>query len=220
MSVLVYRDKQTACAAAATLIAAALIEKPSAVVGLDMEAKLLPAYASLSAMSENGLLDWSKAQVVQLCERVGSEKAITRALEESLLRHTNFDRARLTAPAAASENWTVSCQAYEDKILELGGMDLSVLSLRDDGGLLFLRAGEAAAPVTHVEELQEGRAVTAGISTLLLSRRLVILATGLRSKQAAAAMLSAAVSERCPASFLQLHRHATFLLDEEAASEL
>ena len=73
MSVLVFSDAQTAAAAAATLLAGQLIEKPSLVLGVDCAPALVSAFHSLSAMTANGLLNWGKATVFQLSERVREE---------------------------------------------------------------------------------------------------------------------------------------------------
>ena len=73
MSVLVFSDAQTAAAAAATLLAGQLIEKPSLVLGIDSSPALISAFHSLSAMTANGLLSWDKATIFQLSERVREE---------------------------------------------------------------------------------------------------------------------------------------------------
>ena len=51
MSVLVYRDKAIAGAAASTLLAAQIIEKPGCVLGLDCAEELLPVYRAVARTS-------------------------------------------------------------------------------------------------------------------------------------------------------------------------
>ena len=222
MSVLVFSDAQTAAAAAATLLAGQLIEKPSLVLGVDCAPALVSAFHSLSAMTANGLLNWGKATVFQLSERVQEEgKASLRSfLDESLLGDLALKSAQVLAPADASDNWADSCHGFEDAILQAGGMDVALLTVGPDGSLLFNGPEGEIAPTTHVELYQGDKIVTAGLSTLMSAKKLIVLMTGQEMAEAARSAIKGAVNSSLPASMLQLHAAATFLLDEEAASLL
>ena len=222
MSVLVFSDAQTAAAAAATLLAGQLIEKPSLVLGVDCAPALVSAFHSLSAMTANGLLNWGKATVFQLSERVREEgKASLRSfLDESLLGDLALKSAQVLAPADASDNWADSCHDFEDAILQAGGMDVALLTVGPDGSLLFNGPEGEIAPTTHVELYQGDKIVTAGLSTLMSAKKLIVLMTGQEMAEAARSAIKGAVNSSLPASMLQLHAAATFLLDEEAASLL
>ena len=222
MSVLVFSDAQTAAAAAATLLAGQLIEKPSLVLGVDSAPALASAFHSLSAMTANGLLNWGKATVFQLSERVREEgKASLRSfLDESLLGDLALKSAQVLAPADASDNWADSCHDFEDAILQAGGMDVALLTVGPDGSLLFNGPEGEIAPTTHVELYQGDKIVTAGLSTLMSAKKLIVLMTGQEMAEAARSAIKGAVNSSLPASMLQLHAAATFLLDEEAASLL
>ena len=222
MSVLVFSDAQTAAAAAATLLAGRLIEKPSLVLGVDCAPALVSAFHSLSAMTANGLLNWGKATVFQLSERVREEgKASLRSfLDESLLGDLALKSAQVLAPADASDNWADSCHGFEDAILQAGGMDVALLTVGPDGSLLFNGLEGEIAPTTHVELYQGEKIVTAGLSTLMSTKKLIVLMIGREMAEAARSAIKGAVNSSLPASMLQLHAAATFLLDEEAASLL
>ena len=222
MSVLVFSDAQTAAAAAATLLAGQLIEKPSLVLGVDGSPALASAFHSLSAMTANGLLSWGKATVFQLSERVREQgKDSLRAyLNEALFRELALTDAQVLAPADASDNWADSCHGFEDAILQAGGLDVALLTVGPDGSLLFNGPEGEIAPTTHVELYQGEKIVTAGLSTLMSAKKLIVLMTGQEMAEAARSAIKGAVSSSLPASMLQLHAAATFLLDEEAASLL
>jgi glucosamine-6-phosphate deaminase len=59
-----------------------------------------------------------------------------------------------------------------------------------------------------------------GIGTILDSRACLMLAFGNHKAAAIAAAVEGPVTAMVPASALQMHEHATVLVDEEAASEL
>lgn len=62
--------------------------------------------------------------------------------------------------------------------------------------------------------------ITQGIGTILKARHLVLLAFGEGKAEAVEETCEGGVSAFCPASALQLHPHATIIVDEAAASRL
>ena len=222
MSVIVFSDAQTAATAAATLLAGQLIEKPSLVLGVDAAAPLVPTFQSLRAMTANGLLSWGKASVFQLSERVRTEgKDSLRAfMDDVLFKELSLGDGRIIAPDEASENWADSCHGFEDAIVQAGGMDVALLTVGADGSLLFNAPEGEIAPTTHVELYQGEKIVTAGLSTLMAAKKLIVLMTGQIMAEAARNAIRGAVNSAMPASMLQLHAAAIFLLDEKAASLL
>ena len=59
-----------------------------------------------------------------------------------------------------------------------------------------------------------------GIGTILRADEVLLLAYGAAKAKAVAAMTEGPLSAACPASALQLHRKATVVLDQAAASKL
>ena len=222
MSILVYKDKQTAAIAAATVVAAQLIEKPSCNVGLDYDPALVPVYGALTALTGNGVLDWSGLNLFQLCERVKTNEArpLREMLNRALLSEINFMPQNYYAPPSESLNWALDCRQFEDRILQAGGLDLALLALKEDGCVLYNRGDAETPPVTHVEIYKDEKVVTAGIPTFMMAGKLVLLATGKDKAKATRTMLSGPIAAAVPASFLQLHACVTFVLDEDAASLL
>ena len=222
MSVLVFSDAQTAATAAATLLAGQLLEKPSLVLGVDCAEALVPAFQSLRAMTANGLLSWGKATVFQLSERVRQEgeASLHAFMQEALYGELSLPKERLIVPADASDNWADSCHGFEDAVLQAGGLDVALLTVGEDGSLLYNTPDEEIAPTTHVELYKGEKIVTAGLSTLMSAKKLVVLMTGREMAEAARGAIRGAVNSSLPASMLQLHAAVTFLLDEEAASLL
>ena len=222
MSVLVFSDGQTAAAAAATLLGGQLIEKPSLVLGVDCAPALSSVFSSLSAMTANGLLSWGKVTLFQLSERVreGSDPSLRAFLDDALLGELTLRADQVVAPDDTSEDWASSCHRFEDAILQAGGMDVALLTVGADGSVLFNTPDGDIAPTTHVELYNGDKIVTAGLSTLMSAKKLIVLMTGRDMAESARRAIRGAVNSAIPASMLQLHAAATFLLDEEAASLL
>ena len=222
MSVLVYRDKHTASVAAATLFAAEMISDPSATVGLSYHAVLEPVFDSLSAMTTNGLLNWENVRVFQLHETLDESQSepIFHRLGEALLSDTTVLDRNYHAPFAKEQTVAEGCTAFEEEILKLGGVDVGLLAIGADGSILNNPSGAELVPVTHVETGENERYVTAGMTTVMRIKQLIVVAFGKESAETVQRALCGTIDNRLPASLLQIHANVTFILDEEAASLL
>lgn len=221
-SILVYRDKATACAAAATLMAACVIEKPASVLGLDWVAELAPIYRTIARMTGDGLLDWGCVKTFNLYEhvRADAENSVEAKLGELLFSRVNLAPENRFAPDAAGSDWSIVCNDYETAILNAGGLDTVLCAVRADGSVAFNLGAAELAPVTHVERTDAGRVVTVGMTTLMSARRIVAVMMGADKAEIASMVLNGSIVPSVPASYLQLHANAIFLLDEAAADRI
>lgn len=117
-------------------------------------------------------------------------------------------------------------------------MDLQVLGIGTDGHIGFNEPCSSLASRTRIKTLTRQtridnarffdgdieqvphHVITQGIGTILEARHLILLATGEGKADAVAATVEGPVAAVCPASALQLHPHATVVVDEAAASKL
>ncbi|MFN7095888.1 MAG: 6-phosphogluconolactonase, partial [Burkholderiales bacterium] len=130
------------------------------------------------------------------------------------------------------------CKVFEDKIVMLGGINLLVGGLGEDGHLAFNEPGSSLSSVTRVKTLNYSTilansrlfndnidktpnlALTMGIKTILEAKDVIILAEGLVKSRAVAQAIEGSVSSMCPVTALQLHNKASVICDEYAAYEL
>ena len=222
MSILVYRDKSIAGAAAATMLAAQIIEKPASVIGFDFSPELVPVYRALTRMTSDGLLDWSEVVAFILSEQVGSDtdRSIYQQLCVSLFDKVGQPAVDRHLPNTKKGDWSLVCNDFESEIISAGGMDLAFLSVRPDGSIVHNFSASELAPVTHVERTEQGRVVTVGVSTIMAARKLVVLITGANKAAVAPSIFHGPIVPTMPASYLQLHGNAIFILDEEAAENI
>ena len=222
MSILVYRDKATASAAAATMLSACIIEKPSSVLGLDFAPELSPIYRTVSRMTADGLLDWDDVRVFNLYEHVHDDVDISmnEQLGSVLLDKVNIRPENRFLTNTASHDWSVSCNNYESEILNAGGLDTVFCAIRADGSVAFNQGESELAPVTHVERTENGRVVTVAITTIMSAKRVIAVMIGQDKARMAGRVFNAPIVPSVPASYLQLHANAIFLLDEDAAENM
>src|SRR5690606_26362596 len=127
--------------------------------------------------------------------------------------------------------------AYERAIEAAGGVDLQILGIGTDGHIGFNEPGSSFASLTRVKTLTERtradnarffdsaddvpmHCITQGLGTILRARHLVLLAFGEGKADAVAAAIEGPLASILPGSAIQLHPHATVVLDEAAASKL
>jgi len=133
----------------------------------------------------------------------------------------------------------IECQAFEQKIVSVGGVDLWLLGIGGNGHIAFNEPGSPVDSRTRLVSLtqetidanSDGRffkdaaevprcALSAGIGTIREARGLVLLATGSKKADAIAAAANGPFSPDCPASLLQDHPDCTFIVDKDAAAKL
>jgi len=137
-------------------------------------------------------------------------------------------------PAADIE---AHCRGYEAGIRAAGGIDFQLLGIGRTGHIGFNEPGSARRSRTRLvtldpltrrdaaedfggEETTPRYAITMGISTILEARRIVLMAWGQHKAGTVRAALEGDVTSRVPASFLQEHDQAAFVLDQAAVGAL
>jgi glucosamine-6-phosphate deaminase len=160
-------------------------------------------------------------------------------MRKNLFEHTDIDPANYHLPDGMIPKDKVKehCLEYERKIEAAGGIDLQILGIGVNGHIGFNEPGSRIYSKTRLAILDNSTrmanayefgnmtevprmAITMGISTILKSKKIILMAWG----QTKAAVIQKAVeledTEEVPASLLQNHYDCTFVVDEVAASEL
>jgi glucosamine-6-phosphate deaminase len=186
-------------------------------------------------------LDFSRVTTFNLDEYVGLPRehpgSYHSFMREHLLGHIGIDPARVFVPDGLAADVPTCCSQYEQAIRDAGGLDLQVLGIGRQGHIGFNEPSSSLASRTRIKTLTETtradnagdfggaeqvpkHVITMGIGTILESRACLLLAFGEHKAEAVAKAVEGPVSAMVPASALQMHEHATVLVDEEAASEL
>lgn len=218
-----------------------LRSKPDAVLGLATGSSPLPVYDELARRHERAGLDFSRACGFTLDEYVGLEPGHPESYREVIRRdfanRVNINPDNVLGPDGSAADIPAACRGYEDRIRERGGIDLQLLGLGTDGHIGFNEPGSSLASRTRIKSLIEQtrrdnarffrsldevphHVVTQGLGTILESRHAILLATGAQKAQAVHDLVEGPVAAICPASVLQLHPHASIVVDEAAASSL
>ena len=237
--VVIVESKEAAGSLVATEIVELLDARADAVLGLATGSTPLPVYEALRVQLAGR--DLSQVRGFALDEYVGIDpqhpesyrSVITREVVEPL----GLDPRRIHVPNGAMETIQHAGDDYEAAIAAAGGVDLQILGIGTDGHIGFNEPGSSFASQTRVKTLtaqtREDNArffdsiddvpmhcITQGLGTILKARHLVLLAFGEGKAEAVAAAVEGPLTASLPGSAIQLHPHATVVVDEAAASGL
>ena len=102
MHVYVYPNAEKLAQAAGALMAATVLEKPDAILGLATGSTPVPTYKELIRLNKEGALDFSKVISYNLDEYVGLEPthpcSYRYFMNEQLFDHVNIDKANTHVP--------------------------------------------------------------------------------------------------------------------------
>ena len=243
----VFSDSRDAARFVAVVIANLIREKNAAeqkaVLGLATGSTPIGVYRELVRMHEAGELDFSNVVTFNLDEywpmKPDSEQSYHSFMWEHLFGHVNIKPENVHIPSGCwrLENVERECAEYERLITQLGGLDLQLLGIGRDGHIGFNEPGSdrnsrtrlvALDPMTRRdaagdfggEEKVPARAITMGVQTIWEAKRIVLMALGEKKAFVIRKALEGEPTPNVPASFLQNHLNAAFILDEAASAEL
>ncbi|MFB7172703.1 glucosamine-6-phosphate deaminase [Streptomyces sp. NPDC056254] len=242
MEVVIVPDAKAGGELIAEAMAALVRRKPDALLGVATGSTPLPVYEALARKAGAGEVDVSAARICQLDEYVGLPAGHPESYRAVVLREVveplGLTEASFMGPDGSAEDVAAACEAYDRALAEAGGVDLQLLGIGTDGHIGFnepcssLSSRTRIKTLTHQTRVDNARffdddleqvphhVITQGIGTILDARHLVLLATGEGKAEAVAQTVEGPLSALVPASALQLHRHATVVVDEAAASKL
>ncbi|HET9452524.1 MAG TPA: glucosamine-6-phosphate deaminase [Aggregicoccus sp.] len=239
MNLRIFSSSQEASLACAALVADALREKPSLVLGLPTGRTPLGVYRELVRLHRAGQADFSRARTFNLDEFLGlppEDPGSFRAyMDRQLFHHVNLAPEAIGFLDGRAEQPEAECARYERALADAGGLDLLLLGLGGNGHLAFNEPAEALQALTHrVKLTRETRvanaplfgdepsrvpleALTLGMRAILHSRRALLLAFGEKKAEAVRQLVLGPLSTRLPASLLQLHPAVDVWVDVPAA---
>ncbi|NEG70066.1 glucosamine-6-phosphate deaminase [Bifidobacterium choloepi] len=248
--IIIVRDEEEAGRLYATCVAKLIRRKPDAVLGLATGSSPLAAYRALAGEIGKDGLDVSRVRGFALDEYIGlpldHPESYHSTIHRTVVGPLGLDPALVHVPGDALDGAPLSDEAlvapagaaYDAAIEAAGGIDVQILGIGTDGHVGFNEPGSSLASGTRVKTLAEQtrldnarffdddvdkvptHCITQGIGTIMKARHLVLLAFGAGKAEAIEETVEGGVSSFCPASALQLHPHATVIVDEAAASRL
>ena len=226
MKLRVFDSYEKMSRAAAGLVAAQLLLKPDSHLGLTAGSTPVGMFAELVKLHREGGVSFSEAWFYNLEEREGpdplDERTCRSYLHRHLLDHVDARAGRLLLPDGQAGDMDGACAAYDALFAALpnGQLDMQVLGIGGDGHIGMNRPSQVLSAAAHMVSTGGARYAAMGLRSIMLAKRLVLLANGAGKARAVADMCSGSITTAVPATLLQLHPDVTVLLDRPAASML
>ena len=241
MKIRIAKDYDQMSTWAAEIVAQEIKEKNDLVLGLATGSTPEGLYRLLVQMYQEGTLDFSKVITFNLDEYLGlaptHPQSYAYFMHQHLFAHINIKAENIHLPDGLAKDLPAFCREYEEKIAAAGGIHLQILGIGRNGHIGFNEPNDYLSAGTHVVSLTEEtidansrffnskdevprQAVTMGMGTILKAKKILLMANGKTKAEAIKGTLSGKITTKIPASFLQLHKDLTVIIDEEATSLL
>lgn len=218
-------------------------KKEKCVLGLATGSTPKSLYAELVRLHREEKLSFKNVITFNLDEYYPIDnnalQSYNRFMKNQLFDHIDIDPKNIHIPNGEikKEDIKEHCRQYEKMIKDAGGIELQILGIGNNGHIGFNEPGSGIYSKTRLITLDNSTriantyefanisqvprlAITMGISTILQSKKIILMAWG----SAKAPVIKKAVedddTEQVPASLLQNHDDVTFVVDESAAAEL
>ena len=243
----IFENAKEGSAFAAQQIANLIREKQAAnqpcVLGLATGSTPKSLYAELVRLHREEGLSFKNVIAFNLDEYYPIERdaiqSYHRFMKQQLFDKIDIDQNNCHIPDGTTPKETIKqhCAAYEQKIADVGGVDLQILGIGVNGHIGFNEPGSSVFTKTRLTTLTNSTrlansyefanisavprlAITMGIGTILKAKKIILMAWGPTKAPVIQQSVEGDDTEHVPASLLQNHDDVMFVIDEMAAAEL
>lgn len=244
---LIYQDSDEASKQIATTIVKAINDKVALgenfVLGLATGSSPIKIYDYLIEAYQNKEVSFKNVYTFNLDEyypmQAESIHSYVRFMKEHLFDHIDIPKDHIHIPDGSLERDQIKafCEAYEEKITDLGGIDIQLLGIGRTGHIGFNEPGSSMQSKTRLIRLDKitrldaasdffgqenvpSKAITMGVGSIMQSKHIIIVAWGEGKSAVVKASIEGPIIESIPATFLQVHPSCTFIVDDAASSDL
>ena len=206
------------------------------VLGLATGSSPLGTYDELVRLNKAGKVDFSRVTTVNLDEYAGmgpdDPQGYRYYMNKNFFSRINIDIANTFVPDGLAADLDAECRAYDERINALGGIDLQLLGIGNDGHIGFNEPASCFVLPTHVTGLTDTtiaansrffesssdvprQAITMGIGPIMAARKIVLVANGKGKKDILRRAMEGNVDPLNQASVLRLHRNVTVIYSEK-----
>lgn len=153
-------------------------------------------------------------------------------MDDNLFSHINIDKKNTHVPDGTAPDIDAECRRYDDLIESLGGIDLQLLGIGNNGHIGFNEPAKGFSKDTHCVSLTENTieankrffndasevprtALTMGMRAILHARKIVLVANSPIKEKIIRAAVEGPITPLVPGSILQLHPDVTILYSKK-----
>jgi len=212
------------------------------VLGVPTGSSPIPVYKHLIHLHKEKGLSFKYVVTFNMDEYVGLPEDHPESYHTFMFRefftHVDMDPKNVHILNGNNPDLIGECKAYEQLIHDMGGIELFLAGIGEDGHIAFNEPGSSLTSRTRIKTLAyetvqanarffandiskvPTMALTVGVQTVMDAREVVVVVTGLRKALALSKAIEEGVNHLWTLSCLQLHPWALIVADEDATNEL
>lgn len=212
------------------------------VLGLPTGGTPLGMYKRLIQFYKDGIISFENVITFNMDEYVGlspdNPQSYHHYMYNNFFNHIDIKRENINILDGLSDDYKIECEKYEQKIKEVGGIDLFIGGVGADGHIAFNEPASSLSSRTRDKELTTDTiianarffnddinkvpklALTVGVGTILDAKEVIIMVNGHNKARALYHAVEKGVNHMWTISALQLHKKSIIVTDEEACDEI
>ena len=224
---------------AADVVTEVLKSKKNAVLGLATGSSPVEMYKELIRRCDAGEISFKNVKTVNLDEYVGlspeHDQSYAYFMSDNLFDHVDIDKKNTNLPSGLASDPEAECRRYDAVVDSMGGVDLQVLGIGNNGHIGFNEPSDHFTYGTNCVELTAStidansrffasrdlvptRAITMGIGQIMKAKKILLIANGKGKAEILERSLFGEVTPAVPASILRFAQDVVVCADAEALS--
>ena len=247
MRILIHDNYQSLSKWVAHYVAQKINEaKPTAdkpfVLGLPTGSSPMGTYQELVQIYKAGQVSFENVVTFNMDEYVGIPEDHPESYHyfvwKNLFSQVDMKKENVNILDGNAKDLDKECQLFEEKIHDVGGIELFLGGIGPDGHIAFNEPASSLSSRTRIKTLTfdtvlansrffdndiskvPKTALTVGVGTVMDARKLLIIINGYKKARALQQVVEEGVNHMWTVSMLQLHQHAMICCDEESTMEL
>ena len=199
MEIIILPSKEDCAKLGGQLIFNLVKDNPECVLGLATGSTPVPLYEELIRLHKEDNLSFSNVTSFNLDEYIGLSKnhpcSYRYFMQEQLFNSVDINFNSTHVPNGLADDIQVECEAYEQSILDAGGIDLQILGIGSDGHIGFNEPCSSLSSRTRMKTLTgetikdnarffesendvPRHCITMGVGTILDTKSVLLFALG------------------------------------------
>jgi glucosamine-6-phosphate deaminase len=239
MKIHAVKDYEEMSIMAARIMIQQIKQKPNSVLGLATGSTPKGLYEQLVHDHKVNKTSYSEISTINLDEYIGLSSGHPNSyrsfMDKHLFNEIDIRPEHIHIPNGKVRNLRSECNRY-NQLLAILPIEIQLLGIGENGHIGFNEPGTSFQSKTHVVQLTQSTrnanarffkteevvptlAITMGIKNILQSKKIILLASGIKKADAMKSLLSNEVDEKFPASSLKLHSNVTIIADQDALAK-